>query len=226
MLDQDTLFTQVESLLGVDRRGRLVDQARQLYVFRTPQGVLCRRHADLPEAVGAALEAIAHRPRGRPREWAREHAAYLNVLWPVVRVSAVRAGPVYVAAVDPEGGEAAVSIDAANAGLLLGGLDEWIGLASTGRPTWVMVADGRAVAICTSVGATADAHTAGVETAPHYRGRGFAAGAVAAWARAVRALGATAFYATSVDNIASQGVARRLGLTLVGAEFWIESEGG
>jgi RimJ/RimL family protein N-acetyltransferase len=35
----------------------------------------------------------------------------------------------------------------------------------------------------------------------------------------VRALDATPFYSTSWDNLASQGVARRLGLTLAGVDF-------
>ena len=57
-----------------------------------------------------------------------------------------------------------------------------------------------------------------------YRGRGFACQAVTAWARAVQTLGSVPFYATTFDNLSSQGVARRLGLDLVGSEFSVECE--
>lgn len=39
------------------------------------------------------------------------------------------------------------------------------------------------------------------------------------WAKLVRANGAEPYYATTFDNIASQKVAARLGLTLIGSEF-------
>ncbi len=48
--------------------------------------------------------------------------------------------------------------------------------------------------------------------------------AVAGWARAVQASGATPFYGTTFDNIASQRLAARLGLSLVGAGFSLTCE--
>jgi hypothetical protein len=82
----------------------------------------------------------------------------------------------------------------------------------------------RAVAACATVVASQDAHEAGVETLAAYRGRGFAAGAVAGWAGAVRALGATPFYGTTFDNISSQRVAQRLSRLLVASEFSVYCE--
>ena len=46
-----------------------------------------------------------------------------------------------------------------------------------------------------------------------------AAAVVAAWAAAVRASGRLPLYSTSWDNVASQGVARKLGLVLYGADL-------
>jgi hypothetical protein len=58
-----------------------------------------------------------------------------------------------------------------------------------------------------------------VKTRADHRRRGHAVNAVAGWARAARSRGATPFYSTSWDNVASQGVARRLQLSLVGVDF-------
>jgi len=83
------------------------------------------------------------------------------------------------------------------------------------------VVDGRAVSVCASVSESATVHGAGVETAPAFRGRGFAARAVSGWAALVRGRGAEPLYATTFDNIASQRLATRLGLRLIGSEFSI-----
>src|SRR5262245_35550078 len=57
-----------------------------------------------------------------------------------------------------------------------------------------MVADGRAMSICASVILANMVHEAGVEALPDYRRRGFGVQAVAGWARAAQASGATPFY--------------------------------
>jgi predicted GNAT family acetyltransferase len=60
---------------------------------------------------------------------------------------------------------------------------------------------------------------AGLETLEEYRRRGHAVAVVAGWARAVRAMGRIPLYGTTWDNIASQGVARKLGLVRYGTEL-------
>jgi predicted GNAT family acetyltransferase len=85
-----------------------------------------------------------------------------------------------------------------------------------------VVEESRVVSLCASVHASPAFHHAGVETAPAARGRGYAGRAVSAWAALVRTSGAQPLYGTTFDNLASQTVARRLGLTLIGSEFSVE----
>lgn len=152
-------------------------------------------------------------------EWARDYAEYLGALSSVGPLTSMRAGQLhrFPDLLAFEG--TAISMIESNADLLRGGLDEWLPDVTFGLPMIAMIADGRAVSICTSVIASKTVHEAGVETLPDYRRRGFGVKAVAGWARTVQASGATPFYATTFDNVASQRLAARLGLTLVGAEF-------
>ena len=223
-VDQGLLRDLAETMFASDEHGRLTGAAPHLHILRTPEVVISRWRAHLTDDVAEILEALAKRPRGRPSEWACEYADYARALSSFAPLRAIRAGPLYAFPETFPSGDSAVSIDARNAGLLLGGLAEWRPDVGGRGPLMGMVVDGRAVSICASVDASETAHCAGVETLPEYRGQGLAAQAVSAWARRVRAGGAAPFYGTTFDNSASQGVARRLGLSLVGSEFSIECE--
>jgi hypothetical protein len=112
-----------------------------------------------------------------------------------------------------------ITIGDDNAHLLRGGFDNWMSDVPHRRPFMAMIENDQAVSICASVRISEAVHCAGVETLADHRQRGHAVNAVAGWARAVRSLGATPFYSTSWDNVASQGVARRLRLSRVGVDF-------
>ena len=220
----ERLIEQIDALAGVDAAGRLGGSGPDFYVFRTPEWAICRCHARLAGDVVAELEAVARAPRGRPRDWPLAYGRYLSILGSVGRVTAMRAGPLYRVPAPPPDQVAGARITAANASLLSGGLDEWLPDVAAGLPMCVAIVDGRAVSLCASVDAAQSAHAAGVETLPAYRGRGLASQAVATWAQVVLEQGATPYYATTFDNLASQGVARRLGMQLVGSEFSLKCE--
>jgi GNAT acetyltransferase len=85
------------------------------------------------------------------------------------------------------------------------------------EPWTVALVDGRVAAVCETARSAPTSVEAGVWTYQPYRRRGLAAVVTAAWACQVE--GRTAFYSTSEDNLASQGVARRLGLRPLG-QWW------
>lgn len=89
-------------------------------------------------------------------------------------------------------------------------------------PCYGVVIDDRAVSICYSARRTGAVAEAGVDTAEAFRGRGHAALVTAAWAKAIRADGITPVYSTSDDNLASQAVARKMGLRQVGWDVSID----
>jgi len=89
------------------------------------------------------------------------------------------------------------------------------------QPIAAIIRDGVAVSICFSARMTSEAAEAGVDTAPDFRGQGFAPQVVSAWAEGVRRLRRVPLYSTSWDNAASQRVANKLGLVMYGSDFYL-----
>lgn len=131
------------------------------------------------------------------------------------------AGPAFHFPADPGGGEGAVLVTPANAHVLRPYLESWTGDIAPGVPMAVSLDGGHAVSICASVRVTQRAHEAGVETHPDFCRRGHATRAVAAWARAVRAIERIPLYSTSWDNTPSRALARKLGLIPFGSDLHI-----
>ncbi|WP_433752100.1 GNAT family N-acetyltransferase [Paenibacillus amylolyticus] len=82
-----------------------------------------------------------------------------------------------------------------------------------------------AVAVCCSARLSDHGAEASLYTAPGYRGRGYAAETVKCWQHYVKERGHLPIYSTSWDNLASQQVARKLGLIQFGVDFSITTVG-
>lgn len=231
MDDLELMRLHVEALFTHDARGRMLrvnepggKPAPRFFLGRTAHGGVLRFRHDLDDGLVRALEAAyrAEPPgdeRLDPPYGADPYHALLAVSAPV---QGVWAGPAFVVPpAPPAAAHGAVRVTEQNADVLRPHLAAWLGDVMTAPPLFAVLVGGRAVAVCASVRITEQAHEAGVETAPAFRGRGCAARAVAAWAAAVRETGAVPLYSTSWDNTASRALARRLGLRRFGADLHI-----
>jgi len=211
-LRSDVLFT-------YDERGRMVCEndperrpAPRLYLAYTADGYVIRLGQGVPDAIAAQLQnMLDHEP---PLE-------HVQAVPPVVRriedaleqqVSAQKGGPAYRFPTSLPPASEAIQIVASNVEVarvtypwLLTELAEW-------WPCFAVVCDGVAVSVCFSARNGAVVCEAGVETLPAFRRRGYAGAVTAAWAAAIFNLGRVPLYSTSWGNVASQGLAGRLGL--------------
>jgi RimJ/RimL family protein N-acetyltransferase len=202
---------QLETMLCYDGRGRMTtwnDEPRSrppwLFALRTELGTSWRLHANLPESLAAELGALLAAESGS-RDFAKEPdcaAALREALRPHVETVSEYRGPAFVLPAMPEP-------------------DPQIEFDSTQLLARLRV-DGQVVASCECARLGLRAAEAGVETAPTFRGRGFAARVVARWARAIQDSGRAAFYSTWWENEPSRAVARKLGARCYGEDFHLD----
>lgn len=219
------------TLYRCDDRGRILSinyfaagEVPRFHLMRTANGNFARCRRDVPDDLVAKLERICECEPvvDPPTRIPALYAEYLNALGLPSTYDERWSGPAYMIdhdltpRVPPP-----IAIDEGNAHLLRSKLEQWQPDVQHSQPLVAIIVDGRAVSVCASVRISDAVHCAGVETLPEYRRRGFAVSAVAGWARAVRALGATPFYSTWWDNTASQAVAARLGAKLAGVDFHV-----
>jgi RimJ/RimL family protein N-acetyltransferase len=217
-----TLFTHnAQSRLVLVNEPLGADPAPRLFLGRTPHGNLWRFRADLPQILVEELEALC---RDEPVDkelhpQPRHFEAYMRLLETHAPVQKWWMGPAYQFAEYVEPSRQLLALTQSNAEMLRGGFEELIAELPDWQPFIAIVEDGRAVSVCRSVRITSEAHEAGVETLPDFRGKGYAPDVVAGWARAVASLGALPMYSTSWANTASQMVAKKLRLIPYGADF-------
>lgn len=228
-LRRGLLEARVGALYRTDGDGRLLGSnewdsrpAPRFHLMRTAAGPILRGRADLPADLLQRLQDLSLRepPDQAFTQLPALHDQYLAALAERAPVEKVWAGPAYVLPPETPGLDV-VNIDEGARERLVGRFDDWLEDVGHRRPFVAVIAEGAAAAICASVRISPTVHCAGVETHPDFRRRGYALAAVAGWARAVRACGATPFYSTSWDNLASQRVAQRLGGQLVGVDFHV-----
>ena len=195
--------------------------APRFFLGRTEQGNVWRFRNDLPADLCQALKSLCETETCKSSERPRYEAEYVRILSAQAPVERIWFGPAYWFANGAMVAQEPILINEQNAHLLQDGLENWLPDVPFQQPFVAMIIGGRAVAVCASVRISAAAHEAGVETLASHRQKGYAVGVVSAWARAVAKMGALPLYSTSIENIASQNVAARLGLSMYGVDFHV-----
>jgi hypothetical protein len=234
--DLQLINMQVAALFVCDTDGRLryigepgyeeseLDPAPRFWMGRTLEGNLWRFRHDLPADLVRELEQVC-----------RSEPLAANLAEPPLTATTIRSalrahapivyeerGPAYwIPDTAHVPGVEVVIVSETNAHLLEANFP-WKRTSPSGAETGPLAAvavGGAAVSICYCARLTAEAAEAGVETVEGARGRGYASAVVARWASAARQRGLAPLYSTSWANLASQGVARKLGM-LRYAEDW------
>jgi hypothetical protein len=228
------LELQVEALFVHDAAGRIVAtnepggrRAPRFFLARSADGNLWRVRDDLPAEIAEELHAVARAEpvRADPAPEPDCATTVRHLLADHAPVTSAGGGPAYVF---PDAPPVDAGTDAGADVRLIGPGDldltqetfSWMEEEIAGRqPCAVVVLAGRAVAACFCARRSPRAAEAGVDTLEAYRRRGYAAAATRAWGEAVWREGLVPLYSTSWDNLASQGVARQLGLVRYGADW-------
>ncbi len=232
----DYLQLQLDTLFVRDANGRLlpmnersnsntVPAAPLVFFGRTSLGNVWSCRADLPESLLRRVEQLlAAEPVLTTYE---EPPGCKELLYTLLAehepVRHEEAGPAFAFPAMIPAPSGVVPITSANSHLLLSHYPDVLADLDMSQPCVARVEDGQAVSVCFSARIIAQAAEAGVNTLPSARARGHATAVTAGWALAVPEQGAVPLYSTSWDNHASQGVARRLGLTLYGADWHLSS---
>ena len=216
---------QLETLFVLDERGR-IRSTRELRAAAGPAFVLIRGrtevawavHADLPEEVAAAVIELAQWEPPLPA-WDRPpvHAERYQALI----AGEFDAGPAYEFPDSFISSERLTPIH--DEAMLQTHFTGWTAgeIEGGAAPMVAIVVDGSPVSVCFCARRSDVAAEAGVETAPAYRGRGFAPRTVSAWAVAVRESGRIPLYSTSWTNSSSRHLAIKLGLEMYATTFSI-----
>ena len=229
--NKDLIALHVQTLFTQDIHSRLLlinepgggRSAPRFFFGKTTEGNLWRFRADLPSLLIQELEALCRdEPAGEhyPSKL-RYFDQYARLLETHAPIQEVKIGPAYQFAHLCGLSRNVIAITEPHAELLQSGFDELLEELPEWQPFLVLVEDSQAVSVCRSVRITPQAHEAGVETLPSYRGKGYATKVVTGWAKLVKARGAIPMYSTTWENIASQAVARKLQLVLYGEDFQI-----
>ena len=190
-----------------------------VFIGRTNEGFICHCRHDLPAELCDELEQLARQYEGVPLDANSVLIGRLRQRLEMAewRMGRMWQGPAYCfPAVEPKG---CIVVDHSNAGVLGEHFSDLIAELDAVQPCVAAVVKGNAVSICHTVRRSLHAAEAGVDTIGAHRRRGLGTKVVAKWASLVQDMGLMPMYSTSWDNVASRGLAAKLGLVQYGTDL-------
>lgn len=211
-------------LLRVNEPDNTAIPAARLFLGRTSAGNVWRFRADLSKELCEKLSVLCANeiPLNEGEDYKqplRHFEDYLRLLEPHPPGQIVSNNIAYQFITDTEPLNPVVVVTENNRQVLHGGFENLTEELPAWQPFVALIKENKAVAVCRSARITAEAHEAGVETLPEFRGNSYAQDVVSVWARLVRKIDAIPLYSTNWENTASQAVARKLGLKCYGVIF-------
>jgi len=231
--DIDLLSLHVTTLFRHDAKGRLstinepgFPDPPRFWMGRTIAGNRWRFHHALPAETVAALEELCRsEPITADLRQPHKHAAAIKAV--LQRHAPIRneyRGPAYVIAKEIRTPSQVTLITATNADCLRPHFVELLepDVYHQLGPVAAVVREGSAVAVAFCSRIPGVATEAGANTHKDYRQRGYGASAVAGWAAAVCEQQCLPLYSTGWDNLASQGLANKLGMYCYGEDWSLQ----
>ncbi|WP_339300225.1 GNAT family N-acetyltransferase [Paenibacillus sp. FSL R5-0623] len=215
------LKIQVSTLYIINEQQRLLSinepgggQAPALFIGMTSAGSLIYYHEQFPPDLMDELSKDCELPLDIPKLIRKvETFEPVNHVW---------MGPVYAfPEISDEWNQKVQLIGQEQRYLLAEHFSELTDHLHEKSPVAAYVIGDSAVAVCCSARVSLHGAEASLYTAPGYRGHGYAAETVKCWQYYVKERGRMPIYSTSWDNLASQHVARKLGLIQFGVDFSI-----
>ena len=217
----------------LDERGRMVaineldvPPAPRFCMGRTTVGNSWHFRHDCPDSICQEIEKLCQaEPIPSDLATLPEHYhAIRQVLEQDAPIQREYRGPAYWVPEQTSNEGSAILLDASNM--------QWVephfywllkpGEFQNAAPVAAVIEEGKAVSICFCSRIPCPASEAGLNTVEAYRGRGYGAAAVVGWATALRQQGCIPLYSTAWDNLASQAVARKMGMVCYGEDWRID----
>jgi RimJ/RimL family protein N-acetyltransferase len=213
--DSDNFIRNINDLSGAP--------APRFFYGRTPEGNVLRFRYDLPQEVIKKLtELVSTEPSccDLPRSTV-VFEEIKEVLQEHKEIQYIYEGPAYKLIGGINLSADVIKITKDKVALLENSFDYMSSELQFWVPCYAKLVDGKAVSICFSSRIAVESHEAGVETLPDFRGKGYAAEVVAAWAADIYKMNRIPTYSASWDNAASQAVARKLKCEFYGVDLSI-----
>lgn len=226
--DIDLVVLQAAIGFRYDPRGRLVAineaepdrPAPRLFMGRTRTGNVWRFRYDLPDSLVGELEGEL-RAEPAAADLTQPPAVLPALIDALAPIQDISLGPAWRFPEDPKPLEETVAITQSNVAACRSHFPWTASHVEDLQPCRAVIVDGEAVSLCFSSRNGPAAAAAGIFTLEAFRGRGYAARVVIAWAIAVREQGRIPLYSTLWNNVASRAVAHKLGLILYAADLSI-----